>query len=206
MAEQAREPAPRSSWPFAVPTPVTPKPEQLVREVRVSEADEESSERATARALGAEAEVPAAVAPPVQAPRIQVPPPAGHTEPPLAPQVCASDASAPSIASSVEPSSGEPSAEALAAELESASLLEAAPAADEAIGPSEPPAERVPDTATAAADGGEQAEPGIEERASRARIVERLWDDPIREELEVNLGTTTESNLYVDVDQRVASG
>ena len=48
--------------------------------------------------------------------------------------------------------------------------------------------------------------PAPEERPSRARIVAKLLEDPIREELEVNLGATTESNLYVDLDQRVANG
>ena len=45
-----------------------------------------------------------------------------------------------------------------------------------------------------------------EERASRAQIVPRLELDPIREEVEVDLGATTDSNLYVDVAGRVADG
>jgi hypothetical protein len=129
--------------------------------VRAPEPDREP----TARALGAEAAFRAGANLPLKAPPIRVPPPAGHTEPPLAPQFSAPDASAPALASTVEPT-----------------------------------------LSAIAADGGGQPEPCPGERTSRARIVERLWEDPLREELEVNLGATTESNLYVGVDQRVANG
>jgi hypothetical protein len=103
----------------------------------------------------------------------------------------------------VQASPTEPSAEiASPPQPESPAFSESVPADSEQAGPSEPPADPQP----AAADGGEQAEPCLDERTSRARIVERLWEDPIREELEVNLGVTTESNLYVDMDLRVANG
>ena len=73
--------------------------------------------------------------------------------------------------------------------------------------PEVPPPDSQPAPLADAADGGEQQPgPGLEERPGRARIVARLWEDPIREEFEVNLGATTESNLYVDVDLCVANG
>lgn len=104
---------------------------------------------------------------------------------------------------------------------EGPALVESIPAASEATKPSEVPpdplpvppaveaeplADLQPAAPDTAAEVSAQPEPCSEERTSRARIVERLWDDPIREELEVNLGATTESNLYVDVDLQVANG
>jgi hypothetical protein len=150
FAEPTRKPAAAPSWPFAsMPPLASPKPKNVVQ-IRAPEPDWEPTVRPPARALGGEVEFRAGANLPLKAPPIQVPPPAGHTEPPPAP-----------VASQPQ--------------LESLSLLQSVTAA-------------------------------LDERTSRARIVERLWEDPIREELEVNLGATTESNLYVGVDQRVANG
>ncbi|HKP63983.1 MAG TPA: hypothetical protein VJV78_44920 [Polyangiales bacterium] len=202
VAEPARVAAAPSSWPFAPTTPPAgAKPEQALVQVPAPEPERERADLSPAPPLAADAAVDATPSPSIKAPPIQVPPPAGSTEPPPAPPT-------------------EPSAEVAAPpQLESPSLSESAPAVAEEIGPAEPlpgplpatveipaPADSQPVALDTAADGGEQLEPGLEERPSRARIVERLWEDPIREELEVNLGATTESNLYVDVDLRVANG
>jgi hypothetical protein len=220
VAEPIREPASPSSWPFALTTPpASPKPADVVH-VPAPEPDRAPTERSPARALGAQTEFRAPANLPKKAPPIRVPPPAGHTKPPLAPQFCAPDASARSITSSVDASAPEPSAEvASPLQLETPSFLEAFPAPSEATRPSDasadpppatfdasPPADSQPAAVAAAADSGNQPEPGLDERTCRARIVERLWEDPIREQLEVNLGATTDSNLYVGVDLRIANG
>jgi hypothetical protein len=220
VADPIREPASPSSWPFALVTPpASAKPEKVVQ-VPAPEPDREPAERSPARALGAEAEFRAPANLPKKAPPIRVPPPAGHTEPPLAPQFRAPDASDRTVASTVDASAPELSAEvASPPQLETPSLLEALPAASEATRRSDPSAETLaatsdaspppdsqPAAVAAAAHGGSQPEPCLDERTSRARIVERLWEDPIREQLEVNLGATTDSNLYVGVDLRIANG
>jgi tetratricopeptide (TPR) repeat protein len=56
----------------------------------------------------------------------------------------------------------------------------------------------------------EDEEPALElphvPRPTRARIVEQLELDASRMDLEVNLGVTTDSNLYVDMGDRLADG
>jgi hypothetical protein len=219
VAEPIREPASPSSWPFAITTPpASPKPEKVVQ-VRAPAPARETPDRSPARAPGDPAKFRVATNLPVKAPPIRVPPPAGHTEPPLAPQFSAPDASDRSRASTVDASYTELSAEvASPPQPESPALLEAVPAAGEATpsdASADPPSATVdvplladsqPAALATAADGGGQSEPCLDERTSRARIVERLWEDPIREALEVNLGATTESNLYVGVDLSVANG
>jgi hypothetical protein len=44
------------------------------------------------------------------------------------------------------------------------------------------------------------------ERPTRAHVTSELEADPSRPVLEVNLGATTESNLYVDMGDRIADG
>jgi hypothetical protein len=180
VAEPTTKPASPSSWPFALTTPpVLRKPEKLVQ-VRAPEPERKPTDRPSTQPLGNDAALHAPTNPPIKAPPIRVPPPAGHTQPPPAPQFSAADASDPAVASTVDTSHSE-------------LVTEVAPSL-----PVQSP--------TLAADGGGQPELGVEERTSRARIVERLWEDPIREELEVHLGVTTESTLYVDMDLQIANG
>src|SRR5262245_27752532 len=93
VAEPPRKPAPASNWPFAPKKPPTPpNPERLAQEPAAPEPVRDPAD-SQVQALKVEPESEAATKAPAHAAPGQPPPPAGHTEPPLAPQSAAPDAS-----------------------------------------------------------------------------------------------------------------